>query len=220
MAVDSPTSGRLTVALHTHGRPRNVRRGGVLFSEGDVGERVFLMESGWVLIRSTSPGGEDVVLALRGPGEVLGELSVLDGKPRSATAVAATDVEVTVTPAAALLPALHGDHEAMRELLLVLAQRLREADRRRLEWATLDTLGRVAVHLLELADRFGVETADGILVELPLVQEDLARWIGSSREATVKALRTLRGLGIVTTARRAVTIHDAQGLRHAAWGMA
>ena len=86
---------------------------------------------------------------------------------------------------------------------------MREADRRRLEFSTLDTLARVATRLLELTERFGEPVAGGICVELPLVQEDLARWCGASRESTVKALRTLRDLGVVTTARRTVTVHDA-----------
>jgi CRP-like cAMP-binding protein len=115
---------------------------------------------------------------------------------------------------------LETDHQATRELLIVIAERLREADRRRLEFTTLDTLARVATRLLELIERFGAPAPDGICLELPLVQEDLARWCGASRESTVKALRTLRGLGLVTTARRSVTVHDERGLRQVARGLA
>ncbi len=220
MNADQPDGGRLVAALRRHGVLRHYRRGEVIFSEGDVGERLFVLERGWVLIRSSGPDGRDVVLGLRGPGEVLGELSVLDGKPRSATAVAADDAELVVTPAAALQRTLEGDHQATRELLIIIADRLREADRRRLEYTTLDTLARVATRLLELTERFGEPAPDGIHIELPLVQEDLARWCGASRESTVKALRTLRGLGVVTTARRNVTVHDERGLRRAARGLA
>jgi CRP-like cAMP-binding protein len=146
-------------------------------------------------------------------------MSVLDGKPRSASAVAAAETDVYVVPADALLRLLDSDHRATRELLVVLAERLREADRRRLEFTTRDTLARVAARLLELSERFGEPTADGVRVELPLVQDDLARWCGASRESTVKALRTLRGLGVVTTARRTVTVHDERALRRAAQGL-
>lgn len=218
MPIEHVESGALVLALRDLGVPRAYRRGSALFSEGDVGERVFLLEQGWVLIRSAAPDGEEVVLGLRGPGEILGELSVLDGRPRSASAVAVTDLDAVVTPADALLRTLRSDHDATLELLRVVVDRLREADRRRLEYATVDTLGRVATRLLELAERFGEPTDEGIRVELPLVQEDLARWCGGSREATVKALRTLRGLGVVTTARRTVTIRDTNGLHHAAGG--
>jgi CRP/FNR family cyclic AMP-dependent transcriptional regulator len=220
MQADEPDSGRLVAALRAHGVLRLYRRGEVIFSEGDVAERLFVLERGWVLIRSSGPDGRDVVLGLRGPGEVLGELSVLDGKPRSASAVAAADAELVETPGVVLRRTIEDDHQATRELLSLIADRLREADRRRLEYTTQDTLTRVATRLLELSERFGEPAPEGIYLELPLVQEDLARWCGASRESTVKALRTLRGLGVVTTARRSVTIHDERGLRRAARGLA
>ncbi len=220
MHADAPETGRLVAALRDQGVPRHYSRGEVIFSEGDVAERLFVLERGWVLIRSAGPDGREVVLGLRGPGEVLGELSVLDGKPRSATAVAADEVELFVIPAAVLERTLASDHGATHELLIVIAERLREADRRRLEFSTQDTLARVATRLLELTERFGEPVRDGIHIELPLVQEDLARWCGASRESTVKALRTLRDLGVITTARRAVTVRDEIRLRQAAGSQA
>jgi CRP/FNR family transcriptional regulator, cyclic AMP receptor protein len=220
MHADGLETGRLVAALRLQGVLRHYSRGEVIFSEGDVAERLFVLERGWVLIRSAGPDGREVVLGLRGPGEVLGELSVLDGKPRSATAVAADDAELFATPAAVLEHTLATDHGATHELLILIADRLREADRRRLEFSTLDTLARVAARLMELAERFGEPVAGGIHVELPLVQEDLARWCGASRESTVKALRTLRDLGVIATARRAVTVRDEHRLRQAAKGQA
>jgi len=137
---------------------------------------------------------------------------VLDGGPRSATALAADEVEATVAPASVLLHALR-DADASMDLLRVLASRLREADRRRLEFAALGTLGRVAWRLVELGERFGHDTADGIAVDLPLSQEQLASWCAASREATVKALATLRTLGRIRTGRRSVLICDVDALR-------
>jgi CRP/FNR family cyclic AMP-dependent transcriptional regulator len=220
VAGDRSRPERLLAALRERGVVRRYRRGEALFSEGDIGDRVFVVDRGWVVIRSLAPDGREVVLGLRGPGDVLGELSPLDGKPRSATAVAAAEVEVVVSPADVLRRTLEQDHQATRELLVVIADRLREADRRRLEYATMDTLGRVASRLLELAERFGERTPEGIRIDLPLAQDELASWCGASREATVKALRTLRDLALITTARRAVTIHDERGLRRAARGLA
>jgi CRP-like cAMP-binding protein len=105
------------------------------------------------------------------------------------------------------------------ELLRVLASRLRDADRKRLEFAALDTLGRVAWRLQELGERLGEATADGIEIELPLSQEQLAGWCGASREATVKALAALRTLGRISTGRRSVLIRDAQALRQHAYAV-
>jgi CRP/FNR family transcriptional regulator, cyclic AMP receptor protein len=112
------------------------------------------------------------------------------------------------------------DVAASRELIRMLAARLRDADRKRLEFAALDTLGRVAWRLLELSERFGHESGGGISVELPLSQEQLAGWCGASRESTVKPLTSLRGLGCITTGRRRVVIRDLEALRRQAGGIA
>lgn len=206
-------------ALRRDGRPMRYRRGHVLFLEGDRADRVLLIERGSVLLTSTLPGGRDVVLAVLGPGDIAGELSAFDGEPRSASAMALDDVETVVAPASTLMRAL-ADVDAAHELIRVLAARLRDGDRKRLEFAALDTLGRVAWRLLELSERFGQKTAEGIAVELPLSQEQLASWCGASREATVKALRTLRSLETITTGRKHVVIHDPEALRRQAQGLA
>jgi CRP/FNR family transcriptional regulator, cyclic AMP receptor protein len=128
--------------------------------QGDRAERVFVIERGWVLITSVAPGGREIVLALRGPGDLIGA------------------VEATVAPSSAMTRAL-SDAETAMDLLRVLAARLRDADLKRLEFAALDTMGRVAWRLQELSERFGEQTAEGIEVELPLSQEQLASWCGA-----------------------------------------
>ncbi|HTU88218.1 MAG TPA: Crp/Fnr family transcriptional regulator [Solirubrobacteraceae bacterium] len=217
--MSTPTdSGELLAgALRGEGRRIHFRRGQALFTEGDLAERVFVIEHGWVMISSIAPGGREIVLGVRGPGDVIGDLSALDGAPRSATALAIGDVEATVAPGSALTRAL-ADAAAAMELLRILAARLRDADRKRLEFAALDTLGRVAWRLQELGERFGEPTAEGLEVELPLSQEQLASWCGASREATVKALASLRSLGCIATGRRSVLIRDAEALRRHALG--
>ena len=195
------------------------RRGQALLIQGDRSERVFVIERGWVIISYVGPGGREIVLGLRGPGDVIGELSSLDDEPRTATALAVDEVHAIVAPASVLTRALQ-DADTANELIRVLAARLRDADRKRLEFAMLDTLGRVAWRVLELGEQFGQDGEDGIVVELPLSQEQLASWCGASREATVKALAALRTLGCVTTGRRTVTILDADALRRHAGGLA
>ena len=158
------------------------------------------------------------MLGLRGPGEVLGELSVLDGGPRSATVVTLEEVEAIVAPASALLRAVR-EPDTAHELIRILAFRQREADRRRLEFTSLDTLGRVSWRLTELAERFGTESPEGIAVDLPVSQEQLASWCAASREATVKALASLRALGAITTGRGHVVITDPEAVRRYARGL-
>jgi CRP-like cAMP-binding protein len=212
------SSDILSSTIRREGHLRRFQRGQALFTEGDLARRVFLIGRGWVTVTCTTAGGREIMLALRGPGDMLGELSALDGEPRLATAVAVSEVEATVVSGSTLSRMLD-DVEAARELIRVLASRLRDSDRKRLEFAALDTLGRVAWRLLELSDGFGQGTDEGISVELPLSQEQLAGWCGASRESTVKALTSLRELGIITTGRRQVVIRDSEALRRHARGM-
>ena len=199
--------------LAGEGIRRSYRRGEALFTEGDLSDRVVLVEEGWVKISAATPDGHEVVLGIRGPGQVLGELSVIDGSPRSASAVALEHVEAAIVPASDFARAL--DNAALaREMLVALSERLRDADRLRVEFGSLDTLARVSRRLIELADGFGEPGVEGgVVVALPLSQEELASWCGASREATAKALRTLRDVDCISTGRRTVTVHDDGALR-------
>jgi CRP/FNR family cyclic AMP-dependent transcriptional regulator len=174
---------------------------------------VFMIERGWVTLRSSGPDGEEMILALRGPGEVVGEMSAFDGAPRTATALAVGKVVAVVAPAREVTRLIAEDVAVANDFARILAARLRESDRQRVEYTALDTLARVARRLIDLADRFGRATPDGVKVELPLSQEELASWCGASREATVKSLKTLRDIGAITTGRRVVTLHDRDALR-------
>ncbi|MGH2916711.1 MAG: Crp/Fnr family transcriptional regulator [Solirubrobacteraceae bacterium] len=209
----------LAATLRAHGRPQRFRRGQALFVEGDRPERVLVIERGRVLVSCVAPSGREVVLGLCGPGELLGEMSALDGEPRSATATAIDDVQVTVAAVSVLLGALERP-EVAREVIQTMAARLRDGNRMRLEFAALGTLGRVAWRVLELGERFGGHDGDGIAVDVPLSQEQLASWCGASREATVKALARLRALGAITTGRRRIVIRDPAALRRLARGLA
>ena len=208
-----PDQRLLSAALRQDGHPRRFRRGQALFTEGDRAERVFLIEHGCVLVSCTSPDGREIVLGLRGSGEIIGEMSTLDDEARSATALAMGDVDAVVATGATLRRALE-DPGPANELIRVLAARLRDADRKRVQFVALDTLGRVAERLLELTERFGEDDPGGeIRVDLPLSQEQLASWCGASRESTVKALSTLRALNCISTGRQSLVIHDLGALR-------
>jgi CRP-like cAMP-binding protein len=102
-------------------------------------------------------------------------------------------------------------------LVALLSRRLRDSDRRLVQFATSDTLGRVAARLVQLCDEHGsVDDEGDIHIELPLTQEDLAGWTGASLEATARALRQMRDLQWVTTGRRSITVRDVDALRRRA----
>jgi CRP-like cAMP-binding protein len=169
--------------------------------------------SGTIKLISISEEGKEVMLALRGPGDLLGELGALDGRPRSASAIALDDAEVLVLPVADFKSFLERHPRATVAILEMLASRLRDADRKRIEFAAQDSMSRVAARLVELAERFGEESDDAIRIDLPISQEELAGWTGCSRDSVVKALQSMRGLGWIDTERRRITVHDLDALR-------
>ncbi|MFF0869309.1 Crp/Fnr family transcriptional regulator [Nonomuraea sp. NPDC003560] len=201
-------------ALRAAGRPRRWDRGTTVITEGDAADWVLVLTQGRVKVSSHTSSGTEVVLAVRGPGALLGDMSAVDGSPRSATVTALEPIQGIVVRDFSGFLAAHGRIAVL--LLQLLVGRLRDADRKRVEYGAFDTTGRVATRLLELADRYGEPTSTGVRVALPLSQDELAGWTGSSREAVSKALRTLRDRGLIETGRRRVVIHDVEGLRRRA----
>lgn len=209
-------SGEEREWLQSRGIVRSFPAGAALFHEREESDRVMFLVSGRVKVASTSDEGRERVLAFRGPGEVLGELSALDGRPRSASVLAIDDVQALVIPTADFRHFLERRPKVAFFLLRKLIARLREADRKRLEFGDTDTIGRVAARLTELAERYGSVTAAGVRIDLPITQEELASWVGSSREGVNKALRTLEQLGWIDVERRSITVLDGEELRRRA----
>ena len=200
-------------ALMAAGSRQSWPVGGTVFVEGERSDRVVVVLSGRVKVSSYTSTGAEVVLAFRGPGALLGELSAIDDWPRSATVTAVEPLEGLVVAAGSFWSYL-GNHPAASLLLLrTLAGRLRDADRKRIEFGTHDAVGRVARRLVELVERFGEPCQEGIRIGLRFTQEELAGWTGSSREAVVKALRRLRARGCVHTRRMAIVVTDLDMLR-------
>jgi len=198
--------------LEKLGMVRRYRRGDVLFHEGDDAGAVLVLLDGHVKAVITSDGRE-VILGFPGPGELLGEVSAVDGRPRSGTVRAVDDVEALVVPGSAFRMYLEARPRIALVLLRSIAGRLREADRRRVDYAVNDVVVRVAGRLVELCDRFGAEGEDGIDIGLAITQDELAAWAGASREAVAKAMALLRTLGWVKTERRRIIVLDLAALR-------
>jgi CRP-like cAMP-binding protein len=192
---------------------RRYAPGVALFHSGDDTGTVLVVRSGQAKVTVLGRDGHEVILGFRGPGELLGELSAVDGATRSATATALQPMTALGIPGDSFRSLLDHRPAIARTLLRVLAVRLREADRQRLEFTAYDVPGRVARRLVELAERFGEPSADGVEIALALSQEELAGWSFCSREAVSKALATLRGLGWVDTQRRHLVVHDVDALR-------
>jgi CRP/FNR family cyclic AMP-dependent transcriptional regulator len=219
-AVDLPFMDALApedaARLRLLGGRRRHAAGTALFRERESGDCVLVMLSGRVKLVTLTRDGHEVVLGVRAPGDLIGEMSALDGSDRNATAIALEAVEARAITVPDFVAFLESTPRAGLALARLLCGRLRDADRKRAEYVGLDTLGRVAARLVELAERFGSPTTDGVVIEVHITQEDLAGWTGSSREAVIKALRKLRELGLITTGRRSVTVLDLVELRRRA----
>jgi CRP-like cAMP-binding protein len=200
-------------ALRERAGVRSFARGAALFHERQAGDRVLVLLSGCVKLSCLSNEGKEVVLAIRGPGDLVGELSAIDGEPRSATAIALEPVEALSMSASDFKAFLSGNPRVALSLVAMLGRRLRDADRKRVEFAAEDTLTRVAARIVELSERFGDEAARGLEIDLPISQEELAGWTGCSRDSVVKALQAMRGLGWIETERRRIIVRDVDSLR-------
>ena len=198
--------------LLERGRLRRYRRGAVVFHEGGGSDEIVVVLSGRVKVSTVTDDGREVVLAFRGPGDLVGELSAIDRRPRSATVAAVEPVEALTLAASEFRAFLHAHPRVALLLLEMLSRRLRDADRKRVEFAAHDTVGRVSARLVELAEAHGRPVGAGVEITLPLSQEELAGWTGASREAVGKALQLMRGLGWVATQRRRITVLDLEAL--------
>ncbi len=201
-------------ALYALGTARRYRPGATLFNEGDLSDWVVVVVAGRVKVSSTTVDGKEIVLAMCTAGELLGELSAIDASPRSATATAMGVVDVQVVPGDAFREFLASHPDTSLQVLRSFCGRLRDSDRRRVEFISSDSVGRVASRLVDLAQRFGVPGTDGsVRIDLPLTQDELAGLSGSSREAVGKALHLFRRRGWITTGRRSMAISNLDALR-------
>ena len=198
--------------LEALGSVRRYRRGDVVFHQGDDAGAVLVLLEGHVKAVMLNDGRE-VILAFPGPGELLGELSAVDGRPRSGTVRAVDDVEALVIPGSAFRAYLEHRPRIALVLLRSVAARLRESDRLRLDYAVNDVVVRVAGRLVELCERFGCEQGATVEIGLGITQDELASWAGASREAVAKAMALLRTLGWVQTERRRIVVLDLPALR-------
>ena len=199
-------------ALFSAGRGCTYRRNARVFSEGDRTDFVVVILEGRAKVLVTTRDGGESVLGVRGPGTLVGELAAFDGGPRVATAVALEPLTVRLLSAEEFRAFVARQPGAGVELIRMLIGRLREADRRRAEFGTYDTLPRVARLLGDLiADDDASEVRGPHHVRL--TQDEIAGLIGASRESVARALATLRARGLVTTGRGTVTVHDPSELR-------
>jgi CRP/FNR family cyclic AMP-dependent transcriptional regulator len=194
-------------------RTRRFRKGEVLFHEGDPGDSLFIIASGAVKVVVPSDQGDEAILATVRRGEFLGELALLDGAPRSASAIALEATE-TLTLPRDRFSALVAAEPAIRDALLSsLAGELRRLTAHVAELHFLDLTGRLAARLARLAQEHGTRDATGsIRLDAPLTQSDLAAMIGATRQSVNKLLGAFVDEGLLRMDRETIVIPDLEAM--------
>ena len=193
-----------------------VSRGEHLFLEGQDGDRLYVVLDGKIKLTRAASDGRENPLSVIGPGEMFGELSLFDPRPRTSTASAVTDASLAALAHDALRPWLLDRPDVSMHMLRALARRLRRANDVTADLVFTDVPGRVAKNLLDLADRFGEQDRDGLHVHHDLTQEELAQLVGASRETVNKALADFAARGWLQISARSVLILDIERLRRRA----
>jgi CRP-like cAMP-binding protein len=191
---------------------RRYRRGEVIFHQGDPGDALHVVTSGSVKIVLPSPEGEEAIIATVRPGDFFGELSLLDGEPRSATATAIDATQTSTLPRAVFLDLLDV-HPSLRDALLQgVARELRRLTAHAEELHFLDLAGRLARRLVRLGEDSAGDASGPITLDWPYTQTDLAGMIGGTRQSVNRLLSDLIGDGLIQIERERLIINDLEGL--------
>ena len=194
-------------------RTRRFRRGEVIFHAGDPGDALFILVSGEVKIALPSETGDEAIIASLRPGDVFGELALLDGAPRSATAQALTATEAVVLPRDRFRELIATEPVVRDALLSSLAGELRRLTMHVEELHFLDMTGRVAACLVRLAEEADPAARDGVIrLRTSLTQAELASMVGCTRQSVNKLLGQFSDEGLVRLDREGIAITDLPGL--------
>jgi CRP-like cAMP-binding protein len=188
------------------------RKGTIIFHKDQAGDALYIVESGRIRIFLPTAAGEELTVDVAGPGDVFGELALLDGRPRSASAATLEDT-VTFTIRREEFQRYLGQAPKLAVALVeLLSSRLRHVTDYAESLAFLDVHARLARALLEMADRYGVRK-DGVEIDFDLTQANLATMVGATRERVNRALAVFRTQGLVELRGRKIVLLDADRLR-------
>lgn len=210
--LDDPALGLLMEVTST----RNLKARDVLFRRGEAGNQLYGVMSGRLKISAANAEGKEVVFSICDPGEVCGEIALLDSQPRSATATALEPCELVTLHRRDFVPFLETHPNVAIHLAEALASRLRRLSQLTEDAMLLTLPSRLAKKLVSLGRSYGVATAEGSLIDLRLQQQELGDMVGTSRESINKQLRAWVAEGIIDVQRGYVTIKRQKELEEIA----
>jgi CRP/FNR family cyclic AMP-dependent transcriptional regulator len=226
MAIDPISTSRLASVpealsrpLFVAARPRSLKAGEVLFAAGDTGDGCYLLDLGLLKVTVTAPWGEERTIAILGPGAVVGELSMIDGGPRSASVIALRDCMLRFTSREAFAKCMATHPEAYQALVAIQTYRLRQADEVVAATTFLTVKGRVARALVELAQYVGVPSGAGqIVLHEKISLADIATMAGVARENVSRVISDWRRRNLITGSPRCYCLNDIASLAREAQG--
>ncbi len=192
---------------------QTLRKGDVLFRKGEEGHSLYMITAGKIKILRQSRDGDEVILALLSSGDFCGEMSLLDGLPRSAAAVAAEETQLYGLNRKDFIAYVMNNETAVKAILAALSRRLRKADDFLEDVFFLNVAARLAKKLIELAGNNGFREGDGGPIHLSVTQKDLAGMIGATRESVNKALRSLREKNLIGFSGNTLVIDNLEVLK-------
>ena len=185
---------------------RTFSKDNVIILAEEEGDALFIIEKGRVKVSIVSEDGREVILSMLGGGAVFGELSLLDGKPRSANVIATEDTNLVMLRRQDFLQLVYKVPQIPIALLAELASRLRRTDRQIKGLALLDVTSRISETLLQLASDRGVDTETGVLIHNRPTHQELANMSGTTRETVSRVLKRLETQGYITCKGRTISI--------------
>lgn len=186
----------------------------IILLEEEDGDTLFIILGGKVKVSNFSESGKEVIFSILGPGDFFGEMSLLDGKPRSATVTAIEDAELRLIRRSDFRKAMEKHPRIAFQLLEELTSRLRKADQRIESLAILDVTGRVAGILLQLGEERGVQSSSGLLIKARPTHQEMANMVGTTRETVTRVLKQLEQKNYLSMSGKDIVIHDTDRLRH------
>jgi len=192
---------------------RKYPKNAVILMADEEGDTMFVISRGRVKVSLLGEDGSEVILSLLGIGQFFGEMSLLDGKPRSATVTAIEDSEVILLRRPDFLRSLERIPRIAVKLLSFLTGRLRKADQQIENLALRNVSGRVAATLIQLAEEQGTETDEGIVITDRPTHQDLGNMAGTTRETVSRVLKRFEREGYIASRGRDLIILGERDLR-------
>ena len=206
--IFSELSDKECSSLQKFFKPRNYLKNSMIILEEEYGDLVFVVQTGTIKITRVNDEGKEVILALLGPGEIFGELAILDGEARSANALAQENCQLLAINKEDFLEILKNNFSISYNLMCELAKRLRKSDQQIEALSLSDAEHRIGVSLLNLAEDMGVIRKGKVTIQNLPFQQDIANMAGTSRETVSRVLKLLENKSMISKVGHTLVIPD------------